>query len=148
MKKRALPLTYLVVGIAAILALHLLFPGARIIAYPFNLLGGIAVALGVAFNVLASRDFKRRGAAVRPFAVTRTLVTDGLFRMTRNPMYLGLVFVLTGIAYGLGTLTPWAVVLLFAVLMHVLFVRPEERMLRLRFSDQWRSYKARVPRWM
>lgn len=47
------------------------------------------------------------GTTVKPFQESTALITDGVFRLSRNPMYLGFVLVLTGIATLLGSLTPW-----------------------------------------
>jgi protein-S-isoprenylcysteine O-methyltransferase Ste14 len=63
-------------------------------------------------------------------------------------MYLGFVLVLIGIAVLLGSLTPWFIVPLFAVLMDRVFISVEEQMLQARFGQAWSEYKAQVRRWI
>jgi protein-S-isoprenylcysteine O-methyltransferase Ste14 len=128
--------------------LALLVPVARVIAFPWNLLGLVPLIAGAAINVLADRQFKLVGTTVKPFEVSSGLVTDGIFRFTRNPMYLGMVGMLVGLAMLLRELTPWFVVPVFAAVMQRVFVRSEERMLEERFGEEWRSYAARVRQWI
>jgi len=63
-------------------------------------------------------------------------------------MYLGFMLILAGIAVFMGSLTPYAVVVVFAVLMEVVFIRVEERMLEQKFGEAWLAYKAKVRRWI
>ena len=76
------------------------------------------------------------------------LVTDGVFRISRNPMYLGLELLLIGWAVWLGSASPWLIPPLFAVVITVVQIIPEERALGQRFGDQYRSYQRRVARWI
>jgi protein-S-isoprenylcysteine O-methyltransferase Ste14 len=63
-------------------------------------------------------------------------------------MYLGFVLVLIGIAALLGSLTPWIIVPLFAILMDQVFISVEERMLQAKFGQAWSEYTAQVRRWI
>jgi protein-S-isoprenylcysteine O-methyltransferase Ste14 len=76
------------------------------------------------------------------------LVTDGVFRHSRNPLYVGIFVALCGIA--LVFALDWVMVLIVpaCVLMHFAVVRREERYLDQKFGDVYRSYKARVPRYL
>jgi len=143
-----LPPRYFAVALVAMLGLALVLPAARLIPFPWNLLGLIPLLLGAALNVVADMQFKRAGTTVKPFETSSALVTDGVFQFTRNPMYLGMVSSLAGVAVLLGELSPWIVVPLFAALMQRLFVRSEERLLENRFGEEWRSYAARVRQWI
>ncbi|MBN1890783.1 MAG: isoprenylcysteine carboxylmethyltransferase family protein [Thermoflexales bacterium] len=87
-------------------------------------------------------------SVAKPFHASMALITDGAFRITRNPMYLGFVLALIGAALLLGSLTVWIIVPLFAVLMDRLFITSEERMLKSAFGQAWLEYKARVRRWI
>ncbi|MDX1650636.1 MAG: methyltransferase, partial [Myxococcota bacterium] len=89
----------------------------------------LAGALGT-FLVLASvRLFARAGTSLRPDRPSRRLVTEGPYRVSRNPMYLGLVLLLAGLGLALGTPTALAAPGILAVLLDRAFVRPEERAL-------------------
>jgi protein-S-isoprenylcysteine O-methyltransferase Ste14 len=101
-----------------------------------------------ALNLAADRAFKRHRTTVKPFEVPTSLMTEGVFALSRNPMYLGMVLVLFGLALFLGTLTPFLICIGFGVLLDYRFIRAEERMLADQFAAEWRSYSARVRRWI
>lgn len=145
---KLLPPTYFYIAIALIIVLHFLLPGAHVIASPWRYLGVIPLVLGSAISVLADQAFKRFGTTVKPFEGSTCLVTDGVFRLSRNPMYLGFVLLLAGIAMLLGSLTPWIVVVIFPFLMEIRFIRAEEVMLEARFGDTWLQYKRSVRKWL
>jgi len=128
--------------------LHFLFSGIIIFPVPWNLLGLVLLAGGIVINLIADSAFHKAGTTVKPFQESTALITEGVFRISRNPMYLGFVFVLMGIAMLLGSLMPWFVIPLFAVLMDRIFITAEEQMLQTRFGQAWSEYKAKVRRWM
>ena len=68
-------------------AVHFLVPSAQVIQRPWNLVGAIIVIVGVIFVVVAAQQFKRAGTTVKPFEDSTALVTDGVFSISRNPMY-------------------------------------------------------------
>jgi protein-S-isoprenylcysteine O-methyltransferase Ste14 len=76
------------------------------------------------------------------------LVQDGLFAFSRNPMYLGMVLVVLGVATLLRGAVPFVVPVVLAVLLYLRFIRFEERALEQTFGDDYRAYKARVRRWL
>jgi steroid 5-alpha reductase family enzyme len=104
---------------------------------------GCPVIAGVALNLVADGAFHRAGTTVKPFQESSALLTDGVYRYSRHPMYLGFVLILIGVAILLGSLTPWVVIPVFAVLMEVVFIRVEERMLAEKFGPAWLAYKKR-----
>ena len=85
---------------------------------------------------------------MQPFEGSSCLVTDGLYRFSRNPMYLGMVLILLGVALLLDSLTPLWVIALFVGWIHSQFIRHEEEMLFAQFGQDWLEYKARVRRWI
>ena len=136
-KKRVLPPTYLFVAITTMVFLHFLAPISNLTPYPWNLLGVIALVIGVTLNLMADAAFKREQTTVKPFEKSSTLITSGVFRMSRHPMYLGMVLILFGIAIFMGSFTPLMVVFIFGVLMELVFVRTEETMLEQQFGPSW-----------
>jgi protein-S-isoprenylcysteine O-methyltransferase Ste14 len=147
-KRKIVPPMWLLFSLLAMLALHLLWPAARIVLSPYNWLGIALLALGIAVSLSASNRFRRAGTPVVPFERSTALVTEGAFRYTRNPMYLGLVVTLMGTAILLGTLTPWLVIPVFVWIIVARFIRGEERFLQDIFGAEYLAYKSRVRRWI
>ncbi len=145
---RIVPLAYLVAAIGAAVALDWLWPGARLIAPPWNLLGIAPVAAGVALVGAAVWSLHRHHTTVKPRRRPKVLVTTGVFRITRNPIYLGFVLCLLGATVLLGSLTPYAIVVAFAVFLDAVFVRFEEGRLEEAFGEAWAEYRRKVRRWV
>jgi protein-S-isoprenylcysteine O-methyltransferase Ste14 len=146
--RKILPTTYLLIAIIAMAALHFFAPAVQIIPIPWSLLGIVPTAGGVIINLIADSAFRQVKTTVKPFQESTALVTSGAFRISRNPMYLGFVLTLLGIAIILGSLTPFVVVLIFSILMDRVFIQVEERMLEDKFGRAWLEYKAKVRRWI
>jgi protein-S-isoprenylcysteine O-methyltransferase Ste14 len=129
-------------------AAHLFLPLGRPIGFPFRLLGLVAVAWGIYLNLAADALLKRHHTTVKPFERSTALVTSGVYRSSRHPMYLGFVLILAGTATLLGSASPWLVVGAFAVVVDRTYVRVEESMLRAQFGEQWSAYAETVRRWI
>ena len=145
---RLMPTSWLLIALVAMAALRLVFPIATVIPGPWGLAGIVLLALGVAMNLAADRAFHKAGTTVKPFEESSALLTSGVFRLTRNPMYLGFVLILAGVAALLGSLTPWLVVPAFAVLIDRMYITVEERMLAAKFGPAWQEYSRKTRRWL
>ena len=75
-------------------------------------------------------------------------MTDGIFRISRNPMHLGMLLLLIGWAVGLGSASPWLVPPLFVIVLTVVQIIRDERALHQRFGEQYVSYQRSVRRWI
>ncbi len=116
MVKRVIyPPVWLLLGLIAIFVCNEYFPGPRFTSLAGQLVGGVFIIIGLLLLVLANGLFTRAGTGVIPFRNVSALVTDGIFRYTRNPMYLGMVAVLLGCAITVGASVPLFIPLLFAV---------------------------------
>jgi protein-S-isoprenylcysteine O-methyltransferase Ste14 len=107
------------------------------------------LAAGTALLLWTVRDFYVAGrGTLAPWAPPERLVTTGLYRISRNPMYLAVVLVVLGWAawFGSAPLIPYAAAL--AVAFHLRVLLHEEPHLERAFGDAWRSYRRRVPRWL
>lgn len=118
-------------------------PAAQPIAFVCASLGLIVALAGVA-------EFRRAGTTVNPLgpAETRQLVTSGIYRFTRNPMYLGMLLALIAWALWLGNpagLLGWP---LFVGYLNRFQIRPEEAALTDLFGNQYLEYGRRVRRWL
>ncbi|HKL61995.1 MAG TPA: PEMT/PEM2 methyltransferase family protein [Woeseiaceae bacterium] len=146
--QRIVPPVYFLASLLAMLVLHRYLPIARIIEPPLTWLGLVPLLLGLVSAIAGARAFGRAGTSVKPFREAKALVTDGIFRVSRNPMYLGMVSALLGVAILLGTVGAFLPVPLFFFVLEHWFVRPEERMLEQLFGEHYREYRRRVRRWM
>jgi protein-S-isoprenylcysteine O-methyltransferase Ste14 len=128
-----------------------LFPAYVLtVLLPFNErlpLGGVLIALGLALVVAANLSFRRAGTHPEPWKSSTALVTQGIFRFVRNPMYVGGTVALIGLAILLAS--DWMIVTTIAMMLIIHFgvVRREERYLETTFGDDYRRYRERVPRY-
>ncbi len=112
-------------------------------------LGALIAAIGLTLMAVAAGLFRRAGTNLPPWQPSTALVTDGPFRWTRNPMYLGMTLTYAGIAIAFDSLV--ALILLAILVLPVMqtqIIAREERYLERKFGDAYRVYKARVRRWL
>ena len=143
-----LPPAYFLVAIIAMVAVHWLMPVRQYLSWPWRLTGALPILLGLGLAIVADQQFKRAGTTVKPFESSSELITDGVFRFSRHPMYVGMVLVLLGIGIGLGSAGPFVVVPVFVWLITVRFVGPEERAMTVQFGGAYEAYKREVRRWL
>jgi protein-S-isoprenylcysteine O-methyltransferase Ste14 len=145
---RVPPPLYYIAGFGVGVALELAFPtdwpstGVRI---------AVTVLAALAWFVLdgaAMGVFRRAGTSMVPMNPSTALVTSGPYRLTRNPMYLGMAFLYVAFAFAFGVI--WALATLPAVLVIVdrLVIAREEPYLERTFGEPYRDYKSRVRRWV
>jgi protein-S-isoprenylcysteine O-methyltransferase Ste14 len=135
--------------IAIVLQLAMPLSLSRGTLSPVALLGGAALIIaGLALIILARREFKERGQPTDPGRPTTRIVTTGVFSISRNPMYLGAVCLLAGIALAVNL--PWVLVLLLPSIIacHYVLIAPEENYLFAKFGEEYRGYTAEVHRWI
>ena len=96
----------------------------------------------------ADKAFKEFDTTVKPFEASSHLITDGVFRISRNPMYLGMFLILIGLGLSLGSLLPIIFPFIFARIIKRRFILAEEKMLKEKFGKEWLFYKNEVRRWI
>jgi len=111
---------------------------------------GILVAAGVAFDLLGLLAFRGARTTINPLKPERTsaLVTGSVYRVTRNPMYVGMGLLLVAWATYLGALLPFCGPVLFVLYITRFQILPEEQVLNGIFGKEYESYCARVRRWL
>ena len=116
---------------------------------PAVIAGGVfLIAVGVSLIILARREFAQHGQPTDPGRPTEKLVTTGVFSISRNPLYLGGVCFLTGLALAFN-LTWFLIFLLPSIVAcHYVLIAPEERYLADKFGKRYRVYAATVYRWL
>jgi protein-S-isoprenylcysteine O-methyltransferase Ste14 len=112
------------------------------------IIGGSLILAGLALFAAGVRNFLRAGTPLPTNKPTRALVTTGIHRWTRNPIYLGMFLVYGGI--GIAAPSPWILILTLPLAITIRYgvVAREEAYLERRFGDAYRDYKARVRRWL
>jgi protein-S-isoprenylcysteine O-methyltransferase Ste14 len=147
-KRLVYPPIWLLFGLIAIFVCNEYYPGPRFTGLAGQLSGGVLIIIGLLLLVIANSSFNHAETGVIPFRNVTALVTDGIYRYTRNPMYLGMAAVLLGCAITVGASIALFVPPVFAVIIELRFIRPEEDMLRGIFPEQYPAYCARVRRWI
>lgn len=110
---------------------------------------GGAIALGaLAVGLWGERTMKAAGTNVRPDKPSLAIVDGGPFAHSRNPLYLGVLGVFTGVGLALASPAFLAFVVPMALVLHYGVVSREEVYLEEKFGEVYRSYKARVRRWI
>jgi len=144
-----LPAPFVYAGfLLAALLLHLVLPLPAPLLNVVRGLGAVAIALGLFLGAFAVWRMMQMHTPVSPHRPATTLVTDGPYRLTRNPIYLGFFLVFLGFTFLAGTL--WGLVLspLVPITVNYLIIGAEEAYLQARFNGQYTQYKSRVRKWL
>jgi protein-S-isoprenylcysteine O-methyltransferase Ste14 len=113
-----------------------------------DFLGGLLVGGGILLMLVAAAQFRKARTTIHPHNQPDALITGGIYKRTRNPIYIGDLMIFAGLCLYWEA---WPSLLLVAVLWWIFdrhFVRPEEARLRATFGHQFLKYAARTPRWI
>ncbi len=131
----------------ATLVLHFLLPEERTVGW-YQVIGLLVVAFGAGLSCFAAAIFQARETTRNPYGEPTALVTQAPYTWTRNPMYLGVAAMLTGLAIFFSSIAMLlAPAVFFAVIDRMVIPREEETMERL-FGQDYVDYKNRVRRWI
>jgi len=125
-------------------------PVAQLIDSPLNKVGlGIIIIAGT-FDFWSLLLFFKKHTTANPMKPENTtgLVITGLYKFSRNPMYVGLLIMLFGFAIWLGSLTPFLLLPVFYGVITVMQIKPEEEILIKKFGKEYQAYKDSVRRWL
>lgn len=148
MKKKILPPTYFMLCLIMLIAMHFIYPIRQIIIRPYAYIGIIPILFGVIINIQTDYLFKKVKTTVDPTENPRILIIDGPFKISRNPMYLGMVTILIGASILLGSLVTFISPLFFIIISQVLFIPIEEKKLEQIFGEKYFDYKKETKRWL
>lgn len=142
-----------VVAFAAAMAVYFTpgFAGqAPLLAGPSLVLGLCLAIAGLLIIVLAILQFRRARTTVNPLRPDKAsqLVDNGIFRFSRNPMYLGMAVILLGWVSMVGSVLAMIWVLAFVGYITLFQIRPEERAMQKLFADDFTRYRQQVRRWL
>lgn len=138
--------------ILAMLLSHIILSSPLLISAPFaalgHTLGVVLIVMGLCMNLWSARWFKLKKTTIDPSENAVYLAQEGLYRISRNPMYLGLFIMLLGVSIYLGEWLSFLVPPLFLWIVTLRFIRREEQILFACFGEDYLQYKARVRRWI
>ena len=144
------PLAVAALAAGIIFGIDRLLPQARY-AVPFGDVAAVIVALaGMAVGGLGILAFRRARTTVNPLKPgdASSLVSGGIYRITRNPMYLGVLLLLLGWSLYLANAVAWLGAVGFVLYMNRFQIGPEERMMGQLFGEDFRAYRSRIRRWI
>ena len=98
--------------------------------------------------IWADSLFKKSGTTIIPYEIPTSLVTSGPFRISRQPIYLGMTTILLGETILLGSFITFILPVIFAILMEIIFIPMEEKNLEIVFGEKYLDYKKKVRRWI
>lgn len=139
-----------VVAIGCGVLIYLLRDHFRVQSQLQTYAAAVILVASIAVMFLAIREFRRAQTTVNPLQpqTATSLVTHGVFSVSRNPMYLGLLGLLLAWTVFLGAPAGIAGLALFVAWMNELQIRPEERAMAALFEDDFSTYCSRVRRWL
>ena len=149
MKLKIPPPVYMLIFAALMWQLSLSLP---LYCWPFNsqTIGIIIMLLGGVIDFSSLIGFIISKTSINPMKPenTQTIVSSGMYKFSRNPMYLGLLLLLTGWSLYLGTLAAVLLLPLFVLTLTIMQIEPEEKILEEKFGQQYLDYKNKVRRWL
>jgi len=110
-------------------------------------LGIILISMGTAFIVLGRRELAHFNQPTDPGHPTRKVINSGVFAISRNPLYLGSVLVISGLALALNLLWTFVMLLLSILICLYVLIIPEEQYLAAKFGEEYKAYTVGVHRW-
>jgi len=143
----SIPPKYFYLSIIIIIAARFLLPQFNVIIFPYNVLGVILFLVGFYFIFWTWKIFKKYNTPEN-FDKSTKLVTEGLFRFSRNPMYLGGFLILFGLFIFVGNLVSLLGPVLYFLFIHFMFIPFEEEKNEKTFGQEFIDYKKRTRKWI
>ena len=144
------PVAQVIITAAAMYGVSKMVP-----ALTFSLNGSTALAVGLGvigmrLGVMGVTQFRKAQTTPNPQALEKvsSLVTSGIYRYSRNPMYLGLVLILLGWAFYLSHFLAFVLLPVFILYMTRFQIQPEEQMMARKFGKTYQAYLNKVRRWI
>ena len=115
-----------------------------------NSLSTISFVLGITVFATAVSSFKRQKTTVNPISIEKasSLVVNGVFKYSRNPMYLGMLFILLGLTFKFNLIGGLMFTSIFAIFITIFQIKPEEAAMEKLFDQEWKDYIKNVRRWL
>jgi protein-S-isoprenylcysteine O-methyltransferase Ste14 len=149
MKPKFTALDYAIMFIVLEFLIHYLFSFKEIVNPPLNYLGILPIVFGgyLSFYLVPS-IFKKEKTSIQLYEKPKRLVTHGIFKITRNPVYLGMVLILFGFSVLLSSWVNFLFPIVFIFLINKFIIPFEERNLSKIFRKNYLKYKNKVRKWI
>ena len=139
---------YFIILLVLSVLLNFIFPVPAFLSPPATYSGFLIIGFGFVLALWSRSLFLKNATTLQPSEEPTLLVTSGPFRLSRNPIYLGMASILLGVAVVLGTLVALAFPVIFVTLIEFFIIPGEERKLEKIFGEPYREYKKSVRRWI
>ena len=115
-----------------------------------NSLSTISFVLGITVFATAVSSFKRQNTTINPISIEKasSLVVNGVFKYSRNPMYLGMLFILLGLTFKFNLIGGLLFTSIFMIFISIFQIKPEEAAMEKLFDQEWKDYIKNVRRWL
>ena len=123
-------------------------PPHTLLHIPYKLIASVGIIFGFTVMTWAWLQFRKSDTAVCPTAITSRIVTNGAYKYSQNPMYLGFLFMLTGASFLMGTIPSMLAPIVFFIIIDKVFIPYEEEKLLSDFGDVYSKYQMVTRRWL
>ncbi len=150
MELKVIPVLQIFIAILLMVALAKLVPESSYF-WPFSLsLSVVLFILAAIIGLLAVYSFRQEKTTVNPIRLEKSssIVSSGIYRFSRNPMYVALLLIIIAVAVYLQNITSFFIIPIFIIYITRYQIMPEERMLMLLFGEEFKEYCQKVKRWL
>ncbi len=143
-----MPPTFFIILLLLSIGFHVVFPIFKFVFSPYNYLGIVLIIFGIIINLWTDSLFKKKETTVKPHETPNFFIVNGPFKLSRHPMYLGMLSSLLGTAIFLGSLSPFIFSIIFIIIIEKSFIPMEEKNLEKKFGNKYINYKKRIRCWI
>ncbi len=147
-RNRIMPPTFFMALLLLSIGFHFILPIFKFTFSPYNYIGIALVIFGIVINLWTDSLFKKKQTTVKPHKIPNFFITNGPFKISRHPMYLGMASILLGTAIFLGSILTFIFPIVFIIITESIFIPMEEKYLKNKFGEEYTDYKKRVRRWI
>ena len=113
-----------------------------------SLLGLILILSGISLVFVSFKFMRKMKTTFIPDGTPEVLISSGPFKFSRNPIYLGMLTVLVGVAFLMSSLSAIIIAFVFGIIINFTWIAHEEKKLHELFSEDWENYSSKVRRWI
>ena len=113
-----------------------------------SLLGLILILSGISLVFVSFRFMRKMKTTFIPDGTPEVLISSGPFKFSRNPIYLGMLTILVGVAFLMSSLSAIIIAFVFGTIINFTWIAHEEKKLHELFSEDWENYSSKVRRWI